>query len=175
MKNKFIEIESTHFTQTDGYGCGLYAVANMLKEESFITETRLEISKKRMSVEQLNKFLLIDDKDMHLAPIYFNMLGGTIPSKIIKTLEIKSSDPEYKLFIPIFISFDKTKNSKSHFVYASIDEFGNILVYDSLNKKAIFADINSYLKSLHKVYGIWVPFSYSTSEMYFIETKIETN
>jgi hypothetical protein len=77
---------STHFKQENSYGCGLYAIANIFQDESFITETRLTESQNGNHTGQLNKWLLEYGKELYLEPFYFNNLGDKLPEWVYKMI-----------------------------------------------------------------------------------------
>ena len=72
----------SHFKQNEKYGCGVYAIANILQDESFITETRLLESKNGNHNGQLNKWLLEHGLEMYLDPFHFNHTGKRLPKSI---------------------------------------------------------------------------------------------
>ena len=52
--------------QENGYGCGLYAVANALNYPNFVTDERIELSKTGNNVAQLTRWLYEDGYDIFI-------------------------------------------------------------------------------------------------------------
>jgi hypothetical protein len=145
-----IIIENTGFKQTTPYGCGLYALANLLQKETTITEKRLEESKNGNTIGQLNKWLKEDDFNYSIEPFYFNIFGKKLPKKICD-IHIKSDDS----FLPLLIDIQETKKSKQHIVCAELLPSGNLMVIDSLKEKIIITSLKEYNKDVYKIFGLW--------------------
>lgn len=140
-----------HFKQENGYGCGLYALANALIKESIITPTRLIESKTGNNLGQLNKWLLEDGYDLFLEPLYFSATENRLPQSIC---DLKPQG-EGVLAIPVFIDVQITETSKMHFVAAEITKDGRLLVVDSLKDEPELTTLADYQEKFHRVFGLW--------------------
>lgn len=141
----------SHFKQENGYGCGVYALANALIKESIITPRRLEESKKGNNIGQLNKWLIEDGYDLFLEPLYFSATENRLP-KSICDIHPKGDGV---LGIPVFIDVQMTKSSKMHFVAAEITKEGTLLVIDSLKDEKEMTTLFEYQKRFYRVFGLW--------------------
>lgn len=140
-----------HLKQENAYGCGLYAIANIFQDESFITKTRLIESKNGNHTGQLNKWLLEYGKELYLEPFYFNNMGKKLPKWIYKM--IPSGDNVFSL--PILIDVQYTKLSKTHFVAAEITTNGDLVVIDSLKDDVYITTLEQFNKDNYRVFGVW--------------------
>lgn len=161
-----MEREEKHLKQEYGYGCGLYAIANIFQDKNFITIDRLEESKKGNHTGQLNKWLLEYGQDLYLEPLYFNSMGKKLPKWIC---EIRPSGDNV-VSIPILIDTQSSISSKTHFVAAEIMTNGVLLVIDSLTDRPYISSLTEFNKLNHRVFGVWYLRSYS-EEGYFMRFK----
>lgn len=161
-----MEKESTYFKQENGYGCGLYALANVFQDKSFITDKRIEESKNGNNTGQLNKWLLEHGKDLFLEPFYYNSTGKRLPKWVCG---IKPFGEDV-ISIPILIDVQFSKKSKTHFIAAEITTNGTLFVIDSLKNEPYITTLSEFNKSYFRVYGVWHLSSYS-EEGYFMRLK----
>ena len=70
------------YKQTEKFGCGLYAIANLFHLDNYITDERLEISKKGLVIGQLSKWLQDDGNNFYVDNWYYNHEGGKLPKKL---------------------------------------------------------------------------------------------
>jgi len=140
-----------HFKQENGYGCGLYALANLFQKESIITPTRLIESKTGNNLGQLNKWLIEDGYDLFIEPLYFSCTGNRLPETIC---ELKPHG-ESVMSLPVFLDVQMTENSKMHFVTADLLLDGRILVIDSLKDEPELTTLAEYQERFFRVFGLW--------------------
>ena len=155
-----------HLKQENAYGCGLYAIANIFQDESFITPARLDESKNGNHTGQLNRWLLEYGQELYLEPFYFNSNGKRLP----KWACDMKPDGENIVSLPIFIDIQKTKNSKTHFVAAEITADGKLIVIDSLKDEPYITTIEQYNNDNYRVFGVWYLRHYY-KEGYFMRFK----
>lgn len=155
---------SKHFKQENGYGCGLYAVANIFQDKSFITEERLNESKNGNHTGQLNKWLLEYGQDLYLEPFYFNNNGKKLPKWVC---EMRPTG-ENVFSIPILIDIQHSKDSRTHFVAAEITTTGTLIVIDSLKENIHLTTLRQFNKENYRVFGVWYFRQYTNHEGYFM-------
>lgn len=142
--------------QTTPYGCGMYAVANALNLDSFVTEQRLEESIDGNTIYQLNRWLDTDGHNYNIECMYHTTFQNNETGHGIvlpRECEIHS-DNENKT-IPILLNVQKSEKAKTHLVAAWLTDKGMIVV-DSVKDDIIpthWKDINSIYEF---VYGIWI-------------------
>lgn len=147
-------------TQENGYGCGLYAVANALKIDSFITDERLDSSKNGVSIGKLNKYLLDDGMGIFIDVLYCDTLRSKLPEDWCRLYSQYSN----KLF-PILIQC--VVSSKFHLIAATLsDEAGVIILYDSLSKEPIKCMLSEVNGMYDEVVGLY-SFNYIDTTEYF--------
>lgn len=139
------------FKQENGYGCGLYALANIFNDESIITATRLIDSKNGNNTGQLNKWLNELGKELFIDPLYFNAMGKKFP-KWVCDLRPKGDDV---ISIPVMIDVQFNKDGKTHFIAAEIFKNGELYVMDSLKDESYITTLHEFNKSFYRVFGIW--------------------
>lgn len=157
---------NSHLKQENGYGCGLYAIANIFQDKTFITDTRLEESKKGNNTGQLNKWLLEYGKELFLEPFYYNSTGKRLPKWVCS---IKPTGEDVFSF-PILIDVQFSKKSKTHFIAAEITTNGDLIVIDSLKDEPYITTLAAFNKSHYRVYGVWYLCHYS-EDGYFMRFK----
>lgn len=146
-----------HLKQPSGFGCGLYAIANMLRDESFITDQRFEDSKSGNHTGQINQWLLDHGKKLYLEPFYFNAMGSRLPKWICK---MKPHGDDI-FSIPILIDVQQAKTSKTHFIAAEITTNGELIVMDSLEDESYITTLNDFNRNHYRVFGVWYLRHYS--------------
>jgi hypothetical protein len=134
--------------QTQPYGCGLYAVANALKLEGFITQERLEKSNcpEGVTIGQLSRYLQDDNLPISIEPLWYNTSAKNIP-KAELLIQPQGVDVEY---LPILIAVRHSHNSLNHLLAGRIDKSGILYLYDSLRD----VEVKTTLKSLNSLYPI---------------------
>ena len=115
-----METRFDYLKQTGGYGCGLYSVANALQDESFVNDLRIEDSKKGNNLGQLNKWLVEDDKDLFLEPLYFTSTGKRLPQSICNLVPTGKN----VFSMPVLIDIQFSKEGKMHLVAGEITHDG---------------------------------------------------
>jgi hypothetical protein len=155
-----------HFKQENGYGCGLYSLANLLRKESVITPERLEASKTGNHSGQLNKWLIEDGYELFLEPLYFSSTAMRLPKKIC---ELKPHG-EGVLSLPVFLDVQYSENSRMHFVAADLTTDGKLLVRDSLRDEIEETTLEDYQRKFYRVFGLWHLRHY-TEEGYYMRME----
>lgn len=122
------------FKQKNGYGCGVYAVANALNDESFITKNRLSVSKKGNNLYQLSRWLVKDDKKFIIEPIYMNLVSELQPLPP-KGFALKPNETHQ--YFPFLLDVSSSELGRKHLVGCFSDSNGVVTVMDSL-KDEIF-------------------------------------
>jgi predicted double-glycine peptidase len=67
--------------QTTPYGCGLYAIANVLGLRYYVTQERLEASKNGLHMAALNEYLKETAHTIFIDVLYCNSLGYKLPEE----------------------------------------------------------------------------------------------
>lgn len=116
-----------HYKQQKNYGCGLYAIANVLQNDAIITHERLEASKKGNNIGQLNRWLEQSGYELWISVIQYN---NEKPIYICD-FEIDFSIDESVVWHPFFITI-KSTHKKNHMLGCRYMRNGNIIVHDSL-------------------------------------------
>ena len=137
--------------QQQGYGCGLYAVANAANMPSFITEERLEESKKGNLIGQLSKWMQEDGNPYYIDVLYYNHEGKKLPSIITKYKPVGDV-----LYLPVLINVRFSDEGKNHLVGGKIDKEGKLYLYDSLKPDVIETTLSKVNKMYHNVYGLFI-------------------
>lgn len=140
------------YKQKQPWGCGLYAVANACNLDNFITEERLEKSKKGNVIGQLSKWMQDDGHPFYIDTLYYNHVGKKLPKSALEY--IPSGDGIN--FLPILINVRFSDEGKNHLVGGKIDKFGKLYLYDSLNEEIIETTLKQVNKTYHNVYGLFI-------------------
>lgn len=136
-------------TQKNGYGCGLYAVANALNLKNFVTDERLEDSKNGIGNGKLNKLLFEDGFDIFIDVIYLDSQQNSLPENWCKLYSEKQGE-----ILPILIQCKI--NEKFHLMGAKLlNEAGKIELFDSLKTESIFCTLSDVNKMYENVFGIY--------------------
>lgn len=136
--------------QKNGYGCGLYAVANALNLENFVTEERLEESKNGIGNGKLNQYLLEDGLNIFIDVIYCDTQVNSLPES---WCGLYSEDVDK--YLPILIQCKI--NEKFHLMGAKLtNEQGKIELFDSLKSEPLICtleDVNKMYEKVHALYS----------------------
>lgn len=138
--------------QTKPYGCGLYAVANACNIDNFITDERLEISKKGNNIGQLSKWLQEDGLPYYVEVLYYNHLGKKLPNSALGYVPTG----ETVCLLPVLINVRFSEKGLNHLIGGKIDKEGNLYLYDSLKAEMIKTTLKKVNKMYHNVYGLFV-------------------
>jgi hypothetical protein len=139
------------FKQESNYGCGLYALANIFKDESFITEKRLNDSINGNHTGQLNTWLMEHGCQLYIEPFFFDSNGKKLPEWVC---DMRPSG-EDAISIPLLIDVQISENSKTHFIACELTTNGELLVMDSLKEKAYLTTLSELNDKNHRVFGVW--------------------
>lgn len=121
-----MKVELEHYQQENGYGCGLYAVANMLQDKSLITQERLNKSKIGNNIGQLNKWLIDSGYDIYIEVLQYNK------GELIDIYDL-SPKGNSLLWLPFCIVVE-TSCGRNHMIGCKYMENGTIVVHDSLKE-----------------------------------------
>ena len=138
--------------QNQPWGCGLYAVANALNLDNFITEERLEKSKSGNVIGQLSKWLQEDGTPIYIDTLYYNHLGKKLPSTALGYRPVG----EDVYFLPVLINVRFSDEGKNHLIAGKISKEGKLYLYDSLKEDVIETKLSAVNKMYHHVYGLFV-------------------
>ena len=120
--------------QKQHYGCGLYAVANAANMPSFITEERLEISKKGNLIGQLSKWMQDDGLPYYIDVLYYNHEGKKLP---VSATGYKVAPESERSYLPVLINVRFSESGRNHLVGGKIDKQGKLYLYDSLKEEIV--------------------------------------
>lgn len=138
--------------QNQPYGCGLYAVANACNLPNFITEERLEISKKGNNIGQLSKWLQEDAIPYYIEVLFYDHVGVKLPES---ALEYHPSGETVTL-LPILLNVRYSKDGKNHLIGGKIDKDKNLYLYDSLKEEMQTTTLKEVNTMYEYVYGLFV-------------------
>lgn len=150
--------------QNQSYGCGLYAVANACNLKNFITEERLEKSKKGNVVGQLSKWLQDDGNPIYIDSLYYNHLGKKLPASALNYVPIG----EGLTFLPVLLNVRFSDGGLNHLVGGKIAKDGKLYLYDSLKESMIETTLKEVNKMYHNVYGLFLFMSVEDGSYVFI-------
>ena len=148
--------------QENGYGCGLYSVANALNMPEFVTEDRLEKSRDGNNQMQLNKWLLDDGCDFQIMPMYFkNHVQFRTPKLTITTTEDLC-------FYPALVVVALKRCPKNHMFALSIYKDFTLHVLDSCEAEPeYFLSWDCFRKKYTQVISIDVFRTFNNKEVVF--------
>lgn len=140
------------YKQNKPYGCGLYAVANACNLDNFITEERLEASKKGNVIGQLSKWMQEDGHPFYIDTLYYNHLGKKLPASACDYVP----RGEGIHFLPVLINVRYSEQGKNHLIGGKIGTNGTLYLYDSLKEEMIETTLKKVNKMYHHVYGLFI-------------------
>lgn len=132
-----------------GYGCGLYAVANTLDLKNFITDERLEKSKKGVSNGQLSYYLQEDGNEIYIDVLYCDSQESKIPQNWLE-LSVTGEANYMPLLIQCLV------NEKYHLLGAKLFQNRKIELFDSLANEPLICelkDVNTMYDSVIAIYS----------------------
>ncbi len=150
--------------QKQPYGCGLYAVANACNLDNFITDERLEKSKKGNVIGQLSRWMQDDGMDFYIDVLYYNHTGKKMPLSALNYVP-KGEDVN---FLPILINVRFSENGLNHLIGGKIAKDGTLYLYDSLKEEMIETTLKKVNKMYHHVYGLFIFMSVEDGSYVFI-------
>ena len=114
--------------QENGYGCGVYAVANALNMKEFVTSERLEASKENgNNFAQLNKWLLEEGKNFQIQVKYFKD-GVQFRTPRLKVFYEGADD---LICVPALVTYNTPRCKRNHMIALSCYPDGTLHVFDS--------------------------------------------
>jgi len=152
------------YKQKQPWGCGLFAVANACNLDNFITDERLEKSKKGNTIGQLSKWLQEDGNNIYIDTLYYNHLGKKLPTTSLNYVP-KGDDIN---FLPILINVRYSENGLNHIVGGKISKNGTLYLYDSLKNEMIETKLKQINKLYHNVYGLFIFMNLEDGQYVFI-------
>jgi len=140
------------YKQKDGYGCGLYAVANACNlPESFITPERLEASRIPGSTNGgLSKLMQEDGFDFYMQPLFYDPNTKSLPET-----QTKYSVAGDVIAMPLVLCVTLSEGGLSHMIGAHLDKSGILHVYDSLKNEPFETTLDLIDLYYHSVFGIY--------------------
>jgi len=149
--------------QKQGFGCGLYAIANACNLEDFVTEERLKISKEHgNNMGQLQAWLRDDNVNVYPSCLYYNHFGKNLPRDILCLRSSSSS-----AWIPIVIH-TRQEGDKNHLVGGHLGHDGKLHLMDSLKQKEVETTLAKVNKLYDYVYGLHVFSDVESGDFCFI-------
>lgn len=146
------------YRQNQPYGCGLYAVANALDLDDFVTEERLEISKGGNNTGQLSRWLQQDGHPYYIDVLYWNYTAKALPHSA--TLYHPVGDGA---IFPILLNVNVT-NEKTHLAAGKIDTGKILHLHDSLRPEVVQTTLRKVNKLYLRVFGLYTFNDINTSE-----------
>ena len=114
--------------QKNGWGCGVYAVANALGMEDFVSEERLEASRENgNNLMQLNKWLLDDGVKYQIMPLYYR---NGVQFRTPKTGLYFDANDNF-LYYPVLVTLHVPRCPKNHMIAIRFYYDMTITVLDS--------------------------------------------
>lgn len=152
-------------TQEHGYGCGMYAVANVLNIPDFVTPERLEASKAGNNIGQLTNWLFQDKHEYWIDTLKYTSKLITLPS-----IEMKEPSSE-GIYWPALISIQATRK-KNHMIGIKVHNGGRsgqtVEVCDSLLDEPFYLEDWKALKAYYpKVYGLFSFRDFYNKDIFF--------
>lgn len=148
--------------QAGPYGCGLYAVANALNLDNFITEERLNFSKDHgNTIGQLSKWLQEDGNDFAIDVLYYNHVGEKLPEEAL------SYTPESNDYLPVLINVQYSEKGKRHLVGGLIDNKGVLILIDSLSSDIEVTTMKEVNEKYKRVFGLFIFMDAMTGDYVF--------
>jgi len=139
------------YTQSEGYGCGMYSVANALNLSNYATDERLAESKKHGNlICHLNDWIKEDGHGVYLQPLFYDTHLNEIP-KSWYDLSISGE----VLAMPLIFCVTLTENGLSHMIAGQLDKEGRLFIKDSLKLHEYETTIKELSKKYHSVFGMY--------------------
>lgn len=150
--------------QENGYGCGMYAVANATNRPDFVTPDRLEQSKGGNNMGQLAKWMQDDGFPFYIDVLYYDHLGQKLPQSALGYHPMGES----VMLLPVLIEVQLSDGGKSHMVAGKITKDGVLHLYDSLKSEVIETTLAGVNEMYHRVHGLFVFAGIETGDYAFI-------
>lgn len=128
------------YKQQSNYGCGLYAIANVLQDNAIITNGRLDSSKDGNNIGQLNRWLDQSGYGLWISVIQYDN------EKVIDIthFNIDFSINETVVWHPFFITIKSTSNL-NHMLGCRYMRDKTIVVHDSLkDEEDVFENFEEF-------------------------------
>jgi hypothetical protein len=149
--------------QKQGYGCGLYAVANACNLKDFITDERLEKSKDGNVIGQLSKWMQDDGHPFYIDSLYYNHTGKRLPNSAL------GYKPEGDVnFLPILLNVRYSEGGKRHLIGGKIGKDGTLYLYDSLAEDMVETTLRKANRMYAEVYGLFLFMGIDNGDYVFI-------
>jgi len=142
--------------QKTPYGCGMYAVANALGLDNYVTPERLEQSKNGNTINQINKWLEESGYAYNIECIYYTVCENkeTLHG-IVLPKEINFYSDKKEKTLPLLLNVKKSENSKAHLIGGLLtNEY--VILLDSLNDEPLIVKWDEINKHYDFCYGVWI-------------------
>jgi hypothetical protein len=136
--------------QSDNYGCGLYAVANALALDNFVTSERLELSKEGDVIGRLSKYLQDDGHDACIDVIYYDHVGHSIPTRYF------DYSVEKCIASPFLFNVKLSEKGRRHLIAGHLFPDGRLVVCDSLREEPFTTTLSELHRHYNAVFGFFV-------------------
>lgn len=137
------------FTQQQPFGCGLYALANLLDFHEALATDRLEESEKGCTIDFMNRVLRAEGSHMYVDTLFFDVMGSKVPSNITDI-----GPQEVGHIMPVLIEYQSSPDSIRHMVAGYINHDRKLLVMDSCREEIIETTLTDY-QANKTVYGFY--------------------
>jgi hypothetical protein len=154
------------YKQEHAYGCGMYAVANTLNLDDFVTEARLQESKKGNNIGKLAKWMQEDGKPYYIDVLWFDYYGSKLPE--LQT-HYRPVGDEIDLLLPVLLNVRTSEKSLNHLVGGKIDQYGTFYLYDSLKSEVIITTLSEINDLYETIFGLYCFNSVETADYVFIQ------
>lgn len=137
------------FKQTQKYGCGLYAIANLLGDERLIDEVELKKTKIGMTNGLINKVLINSGREYFVDTLFFTLEQNMkIPEDLMLLRPLEG------YIFPMLIEIKETKDSLNHVVAVHVYSNGEMTVFDSVKENPYKTTLKYFCESQFRVYGL---------------------
>lgn len=150
--------------QKNGYGCGLYAIANACNIPGFITNERLEKSKDGNNIGQLSKWLQDDGNPFYIDVLYYNHEGKNIPSQFYGYHTVQEDNNP----MPVLFNVQSCEQCKRHLIGGLLHHDGKITVFDSLKDEPFETRLYKLNTMYEYVFGFFILMSVETGDYIFM-------
>lgn len=157
------------YKQKNGYGCGMYAVANALSQHDFITDERLELSKVNGNlIGQLSKWLQMDGHNIYIDALFYSHVEDKLPECYFDYHPTHVNGPENDIVLPVLFNVQFSEEGKRHMVAGKIDNNKSLFLYDSLSNDVVETKISELNNKYYRVFGFFIFMDVDTGDYIFL-------
>lgn len=158
------KVGKVKYRQHNPWGCGFFTLANLFGSDLFITEQKLEQSKRGLNLGDLNFSLSENGIKFTVSPLYHDSLGKDRLPMRVRNLRTTSTGDSKVVLLPLFMICKSSVEQKlNHHVLGLLNHKGHLFIIDSLKEDII----KVRFKDVHEVY----PALWAVHTMYHIDSK----